>query len=359
MAMMEHCMFQNWYPQFRSITFRSDIVPLSEDFIRYLNADGIYMPSSAFPKYEKEESESDNAWEDESGDAADEETDNSPNFPDLEMKIKEIIEKHEGAVFPKLNWSSPKDATWMSATGTLKCQNPYDIFLLLKSSDFINHDLSQLPPDQFVLVLRKWYNLNVSMEFRCFVKNGALIGISQRDHATFYEFLLEMKESLREKIVEFFETKISGKFPSENYTFDVYISQKGKVWLVDFDPWVETTEPLLFDWDELSLFGEHKEPVNPSQQESEGADNDVESDDASDDDDEWPIFRVVTSQSAMRPTLAMTNRIPSDLVDLSNSSAIADFCRNFGKVNAEDGPAACHEFSQADRVKRFSCRKGN
>ena len=96
----------------------------------------------------------------------------------------------------------------MSVTGNLKCQTPYDIFLLLKSSDFINHDLSQLyvhnllkyplllysllifisslcisvihshfrSLDKYVLVLRKWYDLNVSMEFRCFVKNRRLVG---------------------------------------------------------------------------------------------------------------------------------------------------------------------------------------
>jgi hypothetical protein len=30
------------------------------------------------------------------------------SFPDLESKIKEIIEDLEGSVFPKLNWSAPK-----------------------------------------------------------------------------------------------------------------------------------------------------------------------------------------------------------------------------------------------------------
>jgi len=55
----------------------------------------------------------------------------------------EIIEDFDGAVFPKLNWSSPKDATWISTTGTLKCETVSEIFLLLKSSDYITHDLSQ------------------------------------------------------------------------------------------------------------------------------------------------------------------------------------------------------------------------
>lgn len=34
-----------------------------------------------------------------------------------------------------------QDATWMSASGTLKCTTPADVFLFLKSSDFVAHDL--------------------------------------------------------------------------------------------------------------------------------------------------------------------------------------------------------------------------
>ena len=37
----------------------------------------------------------------------------------------------------------PQDATWMSFNGTIRCTSPYDVFLLLKSSDFVTHDLTQ------------------------------------------------------------------------------------------------------------------------------------------------------------------------------------------------------------------------
>ena len=43
---------------------------------------------------------------------------------------------------PKLNWSAPKDATWISLKqNSMECNTPNDIYLLLKSSDFITHDL--------------------------------------------------------------------------------------------------------------------------------------------------------------------------------------------------------------------------
>lgn len=38
-----NCSFQNWYPSFKSITFKSEIIPLSKDFIEYLHSDGVYL----------------------------------------------------------------------------------------------------------------------------------------------------------------------------------------------------------------------------------------------------------------------------------------------------------------------------
>lgn len=38
---MEACMFQKWYPTFRQVTFKSEIIPLPESFIKYLGEDGV------------------------------------------------------------------------------------------------------------------------------------------------------------------------------------------------------------------------------------------------------------------------------------------------------------------------------
>lgn len=128
-------------------------------------------------------------------------------------------------MFPKLNWTSPRDAAWISATQSLKCTSPFDVFLLLKSSDFINHDLNHAYEHctdieyredqkiQFNLVLRKWYDLQPSMEFRCFVKNKEIIGITQRD-MNFYPFLLETKQDIEQSIYEFFEDVVRDGFES-------------------------------------------------------------------------------------------------------------------------------------------------
>jgi hypothetical protein len=98
------------------------------------------------------------------------------------------------------------------------------VFLLLKSSDFVNHDLNhayEICADQkqdkptFDLVLRKWFDLQPSMEFRCFVKNQEIIGICQRD-VNYYEFLPKMKSTIELLIYRFFEDHVCEHFDSLN-----------------------------------------------------------------------------------------------------------------------------------------------
>lgn len=96
----------------------------------------------------------------------------------------------------------------MVAGPPLKCQTPADVYLLLKSSDFVAHDLDHAfegcldepceeidqittaieevdlestPSSQdsdftFELVLKKWFDMPRSQEWRCFVRDRQLIG---------------------------------------------------------------------------------------------------------------------------------------------------------------------------------------
>ena len=79
--------------------------------------------------------------------------------------------------------------------GPLHCQSPYDIYLLLKSSDFLSHSMDperayategqeeteELPTKEDMkleLLLRKYESINPSREFRCFVREDILLGTS-------------------------------------------------------------------------------------------------------------------------------------------------------------------------------------
>ena len=167
----------------------------------------------------------------------------------------------------------------------MECRTPNDIYLLLKSSDFITHDLEQVFHDcedddssdasetssqstsseegpleehdelsqiPYHLILRKTVpNWNPALEFRCFVRSRHLLCICQRD-LNHYSFLPPLIPKLRSTIQSFFEKHLKDTFDDENFVFDIYIpGPYERVWLVDINPWAPRTDPLLFSWLEI------------------------------------------------------------------------------------------------------------
>ncbi|KAG8201612.1 hypothetical protein JTE90_012683 [Oedothorax gibbosus] len=306
------CSFEKWYNAFTKVTIKSIILPLPDGFTSYILKDGIFLPKSkeqCIAKRNSSDSEEEEVWEDS------EEADVSevPHFADFDKSIQDAIKTLGGKVFPKLNWSSPQDASWISFNNSCCCESVSDVYLLLKSSDFIVHDLTQrflkcedfvtdeesnkLMPDQevekFYLILRKWREIDTSGEFRCFIVNNTLIGISQREPSAYFEHIGRYKSDIVEDIVSFYQTHIHLKFPATNYVFDVYRRIKGRVCLIDFNPFGSVTDSLLFSWDELN------------------------SDSIKVDENRLPEFRFVDDNHGVQPRSLSYHAVPRDIVDIS------------------------------------------
>ncbi|KAI0632002.1 D123-domain-containing protein [Trametes polyzona] len=262
--------FSSWYPRFASQSIKSTIIrPLSAAFREYLDSDGVFVPEGA-EDLPAETTLSD----DEDGDQPENDGEEPVRFafPELDARIREAVAEY-GAVFPKLNFSSPRDAAWMlPASSPLKCTSPADVYLLLKSSDFVQHDLSpenvfdgcEPPhtsadssnvPYEIELVLRKWYPVDRARELRCFVRQENLIAISQRD-PNYYDFWNEheTQEKVIAAVSDFWEKHIKGKWEQTqgDYTFDFLLTRDlSRGHIVDFNPYLPRTDPLLFTYDEL------------------------------------------------------------------------------------------------------------
>eukprot|EP00537_Pseudo-nitzschia_pungens_P010930 CAMPEP_0172391300 /NCGR_PEP_ID=MMETSP1061-20121228/7737_1 /TAXON_ID=37318 /ORGANISM="Pseudo-nitzschia pungens, Strain cf. pungens" /LENGTH=399 /DNA_ID=CAMNT_0013121885 /DNA_START=158 /DNA_END=1357 /DNA_ORIENTATION=- len=319
------CQFSSWYPTFsnivplelsgkedgaaasaslnrhkmlrKNVTIPSVIItdlPMP-DFKNYLLSDGVKLPrgatkisSCAGVRSKNEESDDD-----------EDENDSNFHFPELNRQILETINERfpsTGAVLPKLNWSAPRDATWINE-GTMKCKTPGDVYLLLKSSDFCTHDILNhslqdsrdynspnedgnidcssssdiSPPLQ--LILRKWCNLNPSMEFRCFVRRHELLGISQRQHSVHFPHLKHDRDRIYDLIHDFFEDYVKHRFADGSigsFVLDVFLDKKDRIWVVDFNPWARTSDSLLYEWSELiSMDDEDDEGIRIAESERE------------------------------------------------------------------------------------------
>lgn len=259
------CQFGQWYPEFLDVAFRSRIVEIPAAFAQYLVEDGVYLAdnSNALPRPAKRLLDDDlSDWGDSDADEGSVDTGGAemPEFLELHAEIEAAIEELGGCVAPKLNWSAPHDAAWVSSSKSLACRNADEVILLLKSSDRIAHDIchafdacpgSPQDPPSFHLALRKWIAMRLEREFRCFVQRRDLIAISQRNIMENAAFSEPQKDDLLEAMLEFFEEHVQQRFPETDYTFDVYVTTAGKVRLIDFNPIGGTTSPLLFDWTEL------------------------------------------------------------------------------------------------------------
>ncbi|CAM9582525.1 unnamed protein product [Hapterophycus canaliculatus] len=135
-----NCQFSKWHQLFKHCSPRSVILELDEDVVQYLKQDGVVLPKG-FDLSCGEGAQNDSDDEVDWGNGDDDEDDgNRPDFPGLHTLLSDAIASLGGAVFPKLNWSSPQDAAWVNG-GSLKCSLPGDVLCLLKSSTFISHDL--------------------------------------------------------------------------------------------------------------------------------------------------------------------------------------------------------------------------
>ncbi|KAJ7784611.1 D123-domain-containing protein [Mycena metata] len=258
--------FSSWYPVFSSISVKSTILrPLPREFVDYLHSDGVYVPEGsddlpAESTLSDDEDDSDEGSDDSEG------VQRRFAFPELDAQIRECIQTY-GSVFPKLNFSSPKDASWiLPASSPLKCTSPADVYMLLKSSDFITHDLTpelvfegctpaDSPPTyELELVLRKWYPVDRSRELRCFVRQNILLGISQRD-TNYYDFLNDepTRSGIISSVRTFWETRIQTKWEGPpDYTFDFLLTRDlARGHILDFNPYAPRTDPLLFTYDDL------------------------------------------------------------------------------------------------------------
>ncbi|EXJ62458.1 hypothetical protein A1O7_02895 [Cladophialophora yegresii CBS 114405] len=364
--------FHSWYPRFRSLTPKARLVPLSQPFLDYLRADGIILP----PEHKSPASDAeDSGYDDEASDDAasadtEEEVDPSESWPEVHDAIATTIRELGGKVVPKLNWSAPKDATWIATTNDMECRTPNDVYLLLKSSDFITHDLEHafdgcsvagavadcplrdsatsgdsvpvpIPSVPYHLVLRKAFNLNPSLEFRCFVRQGRVIAISQRE-MNHFDFLFELRDRFGALIRDFVEDRLVRGFPDDNFVADVYIPPPHeKVWLIDVNPWAPRTDPLLFSWLELLMLEvPEAQPQTATQPEAGGADGREEL-----------VRLTIQSQATCRAFAEQQQEqeTEGDLDDESSTGSEADddvetiFVPEFRLVNRDDPEA--YQFS--------------
>jgi len=306
------CSFDQWYQAFKQHTIKSKVIPLEDSaFVAYLSGDGESTLRLPVEEKTKEHaghvqahagSDSDD-WSD------DEEEQTPPSFPVIEAKIKAAITSLGGKVFPKLNWSAPRDAAWLSMDKTLGCSSIGDVLLLIKASDFCLRDLTQpfvhcqdmIEEEERMptpcLIVREWReDLVPNSEFRCFINDSRMVGISQRHDDAHFPFISANSNQIQTDIEIFYRSHIHGRFSLPSFAMDIHRNSRGDIVLIDFGPWGPVTDPLMFTWPELEELGRTAASIGSTS----------------------PDFRFVTSDADMRPCRFAASAMPIDFAHLAS-----------------------------------------
>lgn len=105
------------------------------------------------------------------------------------------------------------------------------------------------------ICIRPFRRMDVTREFRLFIKDGKLKGMSQYWLIRHFSRLERAKEQYWAKAYEFIEAN-AWALPAPDIVMDIYFTRSGKILVMDLNPFGPPTDPLMLKtWDQdWSLF---------------------------------------------------------------------------------------------------------
>eukprot|EP01090_Pellita_catalonica_P001587 TRINITY_DN11357_c0_g1_i1.p1 TRINITY_DN11357_c0_g1~~TRINITY_DN11357_c0_g1_i1.p1 ORF type:complete len:292 (+),score=44.69 TRINITY_DN11357_c0_g1_i1:123-998(+) len=150
-----------------------------------------------------------------------------------------------------------------SATKALRVTSGAEAMALFLRSERVNEDLKlalEFPKQwKMHVAIRRWQYAQPEMEFRGFVFNGELTGLSQYFHIVYFDTLFRNRDKISSAIRDYYNQQIKDKFTGANCVMDFGIILKSdstieieKVFVIELNPFADYadcgTDPGLFSW---------------------------------------------------------------------------------------------------------------
>ncbi|WP_239014703.1 cell division cycle 123 family protein [Archangium violaceum] len=180
----------------------------------------------------------------------------------IAARLQKVLEGAEQGVFVRLGSGSPKDSALFRDHGGC-ARTPMMALKFLQTSPRTRAHLSRFlelghPVHLFV---RHWMQIPPWQEFRCFMHNRRLVGISQLAHwgDTPDYSLAPRAEEIARTLRDFF-VRVAQVSHLGSAVFDVLCDSGAGdgasvgVWLLDANPWGPASDACLFDWSQPEGF---------------------------------------------------------------------------------------------------------
>lgn len=177
------------------------------------------------------------------------------DISDIRAQVVEAVAKMPAGAFIRLGSRSPKDSWALHKDGGKILPGEDPLRFLLDCSERVYEDLTLAIQKSYVphIWVRQWLDIPRWSEFRCFMCDRKLVGISQYYYD---EVFPELDPGMCEWAVrEFFKLFLSAT-TMNSVVFDVYVKTRKvgsntrdiEVKLLEINPFFELTDPCLFGW---------------------------------------------------------------------------------------------------------------
>lgn len=175
----------------------------------------------------------------------------------IRNRVSQAVERFPNGAFIRLGSRSPKDSWLGYQTGFKVLPGTDPLRFMLDASERVADDLrlaiqSDYAPHIFV---RQWVDIEPAQEFRCFMRDRKLVGISQYNYRDYFPELNGEADTIVWAIESFFESFVAACAGwLDDVVFDVIVRCCGNmlrqwsVTLLEANPFFEMTDPCLYDW---------------------------------------------------------------------------------------------------------------
>jgi hypothetical protein len=162
----------------------------------------------------------------------------------LVERIEKAIDSLPKPAFVGLDSCSPDDSPSFAKKKSLTSGKA--AIELLKSSPKVKNALESGMDE--TIAIRPFRRMDQTREFRLFIYDGKLVGMSQRHLIRHFRRLDGRRDELWQKANQFFDS-INSLLKFSQQVIDIYFTSEGNILIVDMNDW-EKSDPLLFrKWD--------------------------------------------------------------------------------------------------------------
>lgn len=179
-------------------------------------------------------------------------------FAGLTARVDAAVRRFPKGAFVRLGSRSPKDS-WLGAREGFRCKDGAKaITLLTDCSERVAEDLALALGQGYLphIFVREWVDIPPWAEFRCFMRQRRLVGVSQYQYlqgAVFPE-IAKWASDIEWAIRDVWFPGFRDACHLDDVVFDVFVRRRGRgneseweVRLLEINPLYEWTDPCLFD----------------------------------------------------------------------------------------------------------------